>query len=104
MTSTSSTFSSSPSLYIVPSSSSFAQAGFISSNSSTPSGAVTTGFTFFGTDVAYAPSSSSYEMQFWAQATNTTGVWALMWNQNGTLEDNSTPVTVKSIAPAMSTT
>lgn len=54
----------------------------------------TTGFGLFGTQVVY--NNDSYiESQFWAQSTATDGIYALMWNTVGDLEDKSFPVTVK---------
>lgn len=91
--------SNSPVLYIIPTTDAFDQVGFVGSNETAPTGAVTTGLTFFGTSVAYAASDSDYQMSFWAQPTNTTGVWALMWNSSGAPEDDSVPVTLKSVAP-----
>ncbi|CZR59852.1 uncharacterized protein PAC_09746 [Phialocephala subalpina] len=88
-------------LYIVPTDDSFTQAGFASSNSSSlPTGAVTTGFSFFGTSVAYAASESDYEMMFWANATTTEGVYALYWNAgSSSAPDSSFAVVVKTTPP-----
>jgi hypothetical protein len=103
--STNTTFfpSTNPVLYIIPTSGSFAQVGFVDPNdtSTAPTGAVTTGFTFFGTNVAYVGNDSSIQLQFWAQETNTTDVWALMWNAAGIAEDRSIPVTLKSTPPTV---
>lgn len=55
-----------------------------------------TGFGLFATQLAY--NNNSYlEAQFWARATTTEGVYALMWNTVGDLEDDSFPVTVKAV-------
>jgi hypothetical protein len=50
--STAVSFNSTESMYIVPTTGSFTQVGFSSSNDALPTSAVTTGFTFFGTNVA----------------------------------------------------
>ena len=90
------------SMYIVPTSGSFTQVGFTSSNSTLPTGAVTTGFSFFGTNVAYAASSSDYELQFWANATTTDGIYALYWNAVSTdVPSGAFPVTVKTTTPTV---
>jgi len=102
--STSVTFNATESIYIVPTSGEFTQVGFASSNDSLPTGAVTTGFSFYGTAVAYAASESDYELMFWANATNTSGIYALYWNagSNDTL-DGAFPVTIKTTAPTVLT-
>ncbi|KAF8853077.1 hypothetical protein BDZ45DRAFT_729743 [Acephala macrosclerotiorum] len=94
-------FNETLSLYIIPTNDSFVQAGFASSNSSSlPTGAVTTGFTLFGTSVAYAASESDYEMMFWANATTTEGVFALYWNAgSSSAPDTSFAVVVKTTPP-----
>jgi hypothetical protein len=86
-------------LYIITTSGSFSQVGFLSTNDTASAGQTTSGFTFFGTSVAYAANDSDYQMKFWATSTNTTGVWKLMWNANGNLESNSVPVVLKSTPP-----
>jgi hypothetical protein len=86
-------------MYVITTSGSFSQVGFLSSNGTAPTGAVTSGFNFFGTNVAYAASNTDYQMQFWATSTNTTGLWQLMWNANGQSEANSVPVALKSTPP-----
>lgn len=124
-----STITDSPTLYIVPTSGSFTQVGFYDSSSSStyhafpyptlqltllspgstlPTGAVTTGFTLFGTSLAYQATDGSFELQFWGQATNTTGVWELIWNaggEGGVSVDGLaiTPVTLKTMAPIVLT-
>jgi hypothetical protein len=64
-------------MYIVPTNASYTQVGFISTNGTAPTGAVTTGFAWFGTQVAYAASASDYELMFWATETNATGIYGL---------------------------
>ncbi|CZR56711.1 uncharacterized protein PAC_06600 [Phialocephala subalpina] len=86
--------------YIVTTTSSYEQAGFISKNQTTNiTDAATTGFAMFGGQVVYID-DSEYEAQFWAETTSTTGVWSLKWNTDGTSEDNSTPVVIKKTAPS----
>lgn len=92
-------FTGNPMFYIVPTTNAFQQAGFVANSSDAPTGAVTTGFTWFGANVAYAASESDYEMMFWAVDTNTTDLWALYWNSNGTTVDNAIPITLKSTSP-----
>jgi len=91
------------SMYIIPTNGNFQQVGFVSSNGTAPTNAVTEGFTWFGTSVAYAENDSNYELQFWANATNTTDVYALYWNANGTTLDTAFPIAIKSTAPAVLT-
>lgn len=55
-----------------------------------------TGFGLFATQLVYN-NDSNLESQFWAQATVTDGIYALMWNAGGDLQDNSFPVTVKAV-------
>ena len=64
-------------LYIVPANTSYTQVGFVSSTGTAPTGAVTTGFAWFGTQVAFAASESDYELMFWATSTNETGIYGL---------------------------
>ena len=61
----------------MPTNGSYTQVGFVSTNGTAPTGAVTTGFAFFGTQVAYAASDSDYELMFWATSTNETGIYGL---------------------------
>ncbi|KAL3424248.1 hypothetical protein PVAG01_03529 [Phlyctema vagabunda] len=91
--------SGSPMFYINPSEGAFEQAGFVTNSSDLPTGASTAGFSFFGTSVAYAKSDSDYELMFSAVDTNTTGVWALYWNSDGSVHDGATPITLKTTAP-----
>jgi hypothetical protein len=93
-------FNSTKSMYIVATTGSYAAVGFADSTDTLPTGAVTTGFAFFGTSVAYAASESDYEMMFWASNSSTSGVYALYWNAAATsLPDGAFPVTVKTTAP-----
>jgi len=129
--STTVSFNSTKSMYIVPTTGDFTQVGFSSSNDTLPTYAVTTGFTFFGTNVAYvfslgtnipwitflkvtadpdiiryAANGSNYELLFWAAATNTSGLYALYWNaaaSNGNMVNGSFPVTVKTTPPVVLT-
>lgn len=55
-----------------------------------------TGFGLFATQLVYN-NDSNLESQFWAQATATDGIYALMWNTVGDLQDDSFPVTVKAV-------
>ncbi|KAI9744649.1 MAG: hypothetical protein M1818_002178 [Claussenomyces sp. TS43310] len=91
-------FTGTPSLYIIPSAG-LSQVGFVASDGILPAGAVTTGFTWFGTSVAYVASSSNYEIRFWAKPSNETGVWGLYWNSDTTRDDGVFPVTLKRDAP-----
>jgi hypothetical protein len=84
-------------MYIVPTNGSFSAVGFASS---LPTGAVDTGFAFFGTNVAYAASSSNYKLLFWGSNTSVSGIYQLNWNAAATtLPDSAFPVTVKTTAP-----
>lgn len=100
--STSVTFNQTLDLYIVPTNGSFTQVGF-STNTSVPTGGVTTGFGWYGKSVAYAASDSDYQLRFWATNTTTTGVFALYWNANTVATDTPVgafPVAIKSTPPA----
>jgi hypothetical protein len=94
------TFNETQYLYIIPTNGSFEQVGF-ASNSSVPTNGVTTGFTWFGTSVAYAASDSDYEIMFWAANTTTAGVYALYWNAAGTPVAGSFPVVLKNYAASV---
>lgn len=88
-------------LYIVPTTSSYTQVGFVSTTGTAPTGAVTTGFAFFGTQVAYAASESNYELLFWATSTNETGIYGLYWNAAGSPTNGSFPVVIKTTPPTV---
>lgn len=63
---------------------------------------MTTGFTWFGTNVAYESSEGSLELTFWAAESNATaGVYGLYWNAGGTVLDGAFPVTLKNVAPTV---
>jgi hypothetical protein len=79
--------------YIVPTDSAFESTGFVT-NSTAPTGAVTTGFGTFGNQLVYFDNSTLLS-QFWAETTDTDGVWAVKWNSASTSQDDSTPVTLK---------
>ena len=79
--------------------------------SSAPAGAMTTGFVTYGPTVMVIAAETdsgedgndagktTYASEFWASATDTDGVWTLMWNEAGTAQDNSVPLTIKTTAP-----
>ncbi|PVH70989.1 hypothetical protein DL98DRAFT_540402 [Cadophora sp. DSE1049] len=101
--SSSAAFDETLSIYIIPTSGSFTQVGF-STEPSLPTGAVDTGFAFFGKSVAYAASDSDYQLSFWGNATTTDGVYALYWNGgDSSIPEGAFAVTVKSTAPTFST-
>lgn len=52
------------------------------------------GFAMFASQLVYN-NNSTLESQFWAQSTDTDDVYALMWNTEGELQNNSFPVTLK---------
>ncbi|KAH8882068.1 hypothetical protein GQ53DRAFT_886052 [Thozetella sp. PMI_491] len=85
------------SLYMITASDSFAQVGFLNSSTTAPSSAVTKGFVTYGSYIMYLD-GDTYVSEFWAQTTDSTGVWALMWNQNGTAQVDSVPVSLKTQA------
>ncbi|CAK7232346.1 hypothetical protein SBRCBS47491_008238 [Sporothrix bragantina] len=106
-TNSSSSLTSGSTFYIVSDSTSddsFAQAGFVSDASSAPTGATTTGFVTYGPFVMVLDDTDdsgkeTYVSEFWATETDTDGLWALMWNEDGSAQDNSVPVTLKTTAP-----
>ncbi|KAJ9156042.1 hypothetical protein NKR23_g1013 [Pleurostoma richardsiae] len=98
LTSTDNSTLAASSFYIITESGAFEPAGFVDTNSTLPSGAATTGFITYGPYVMYL-SGNTYVSEFWAKTTNTTGLWTLMWNQDGTDEADSEPITLKTTAP-----
>ena len=86
--------------YIVTTANAFSPVGFVSSNGTTPTGAETVGFTIYGSDIMFI-SGSTLESQFWAMETGASGEWEIMWNVNGTQQDSSVPVTLKTIGPTV---
>ena len=90
--------------YVVTSDGSFEQAGFVSSTSDAPTGAVTTGFVTYGSYVMLLEDDATtghqmYVGEFWATNSSVSGVWALKWNEAGTDQDDSVPVTLRIKAP-----
>ncbi|KAI1426997.1 hypothetical protein F5Y12DRAFT_224211 [Xylaria sp. FL1777] len=83
--------------YIVPSADENQGVGF---NTTTPTGAATTGFTIYGSTVEYA-TETTYESQFYAQ-NSSTGIWSLMWNSASETPDDGVPVVLKTVAPILS--
>jgi hypothetical protein len=109
--STSSSLTSGSSFYVVTTSGSgdsFEQAGFVSDTSSAPTGATTTGFVTYGPYVMVIEDNTkgqeTYVSEFWATSSGTDGLWTLMWNEAGTAQDDSVPVTLKTTAPVTSLT
>lgn len=82
--------------YIIPTSASFEPVGFVTANQTAPTGAVTTSFELYGSQVVYI-ADDSFEAQFWAKTTNASDVWEIRWNADGVAEDDSVPVTLKVI-------
>ncbi|KAI0976160.1 hypothetical protein F4678DRAFT_416114 [Xylaria arbuscula] len=80
--------------YIVPSSDESQKAGF---NTTTPTGAATTGFIIYGSTVEYA-TGTTYESQFYAQ-NSSTGIWNLMWSVDSDGLDDGVPIVLKTLAP-----
>ncbi|EPE04326.1 cytochrome p450 [Ophiostoma piceae UAMH 11346] len=103
-TNATSTLTSGSTFYVVTSEDAFEQAGFVSSASDAPTGAVTTGFVTYGSYVMLLEEDATsshqlYVSEFWATNSSVSGVWALMWNEAGTTQDNSVPVTLRIKAP-----
>lgn len=90
---------SDPSLYIVTTSGAFEQVGFVAPNGTLPTGAVTTGFTWYGMAAAYETSAGDMEMRFWATTTNETDVWSLMWNTDGDKQTGGFPIALRRNEP-----
>ncbi|KAK0638137.1 hypothetical protein DIS24_g10111 [Lasiodiplodia hormozganensis] len=56
-----------------------------------------TGFALFATQLVYN-NNSQLEAQFWAEATNTTGIYSLVWNSDGVgSTEDSWPVVIKGV-------
>lgn len=58
----------------------------------------------FGSSLSYIESDGTMEEQFWAQATDSDGIWKLIWNAGGEGGLTSqgfaiTPVNIKPTAP-----
>lgn len=92
-------WSSSPVLYINPSSGAFDSVGFVNTTDATSDGAVTSGFIFYGKNVMYQDSTGIMQAKFWATKTDQADVWILKWNSDGASQDNSVPVAIKSTPP-----
>lgn len=45
-------------------------------------------------------SGNSYQSKFWAESTDTEGLYLLTWNVNNANMEERVPVTIKTIAPA----
>lgn len=90
---------SDPSLYIITTSGAFDQVGFEATNGTLPTGAVTTGFTWYGKAAAYQTTAGDLEMQFWALTTNESDVWSLMWNTDGAKQTGGFPIALRSNEP-----
>jgi hypothetical protein len=88
-------------LYIVPTSGSSQQLGFVASDGTPPADAVTTGFIWDGTILAYEASSSDIQMKFWARPTNNSAVWTLEWNSDGISQGDSVSVVLKTTPPTV---
>lgn len=84
--------------YIINSETAYEPCGFKSPNETVPDGASITGFFLFGKQ-AFWSDGSTYEAQFWAQATNESDLYTLNWNKAGTDQADSVPVTLKTTAP-----
>ncbi|KAJ4394819.1 hypothetical protein N0V93_004039 [Gnomoniopsis smithogilvyi] len=80
------------SLYILPEA--FNAVGVRDDAGITELNGTTTGFGLFATQLVYN-NDSNLESQFWAQSTEMEGIYVLMWNTAGDLQDDSFPVTVK---------
>ncbi|KAJ4393478.1 hypothetical protein N0V93_002690 [Gnomoniopsis smithogilvyi] len=84
--------------YIVTTSDAFEDCGFQGSNETAPSGASMTGFMKYGSQIIWS-SGDDYVSQFWAQETETDGLYKLKWNSAGVDRADSVPVTIKTAAP-----
>ncbi|KAK3941382.1 hypothetical protein QBC46DRAFT_382584 [Diplogelasinospora grovesii] len=96
--SSNSTSTSAIQFYIVTTADAFEPVGFLNSTSTAPDGAVTTGFTTYGSNVMYID-GSTYTSQFWAMSTTETGVWEIMWNESGADQAGSVPVALRTVGP-----
>jgi len=63
----------------------------------TSKGEITSGFGFFGQIVFLEDSDGSLQTRFYAEPTDTEGIWALAWND--TDAEGAIPVTVKDSSP-----
>lgn len=53
----------------------------------------------YGSDVVFK-SGETLEEQFWAKTTGSSTEWIIYWNVEGTDEDDSVPVTLKTLSSA----
>ena len=81
--------------FAIPPTGSSGQVSFVSNTSSD---VVTSGFSWYG-HVAFLSTSEGLESLFFAHATETDGLWKLMWNSTAT-DDTIVPLTLKDTAPA----
>lgn len=82
----------------VPPAASNGQVSFVSNTSSD---VVTSGFFLYGHVLLLSTSSGDIQSLFGAQATDTDGVWKLVWNSTST-DGSIVPLTLKSTAPPTS--
>lgn len=69
----------------------------VASNSSADANITTTGLTVYGQQLIYY-NGSSIQALFWAKPKD--NFWVLTWNTDNEYLEDTTPVTLKTIAPA----
>ena len=84
-------------MFAVPATGSTGQVSFVSNTSS--GDVVTSGFFFYGHVAMLSTSSGDLESVFFAQDTDTDGLWKLMWNVTAT-DDSIVPLTLKNTPPS----
>lgn len=88
-------------LSIKPAGGLFDNVKVVSSNSTASTNETVYGLTVYGKQLIYYD-ASSLEAEFWAKPKVVDGhtIWILLWNSDNENESDTTPVTIKTIAPA----
>lgn len=73
-------------------------AGFITSTNTTNS-TIETQFVVFGHALYYKSSSGTIQSQFYAAPADVAGTYTLLWNSDNSVQETSTPVILKNLAP-----
>jgi hypothetical protein len=99
VTSASDTFSNAT-FYVPTTDATDRQAGFLLSNETASSDMTLTGWQFYGQVLLLVGSDGAWNSLFYAEATDTDGLWALNWNNTGK-DSGAIPLAIKNNAPAV---
>ncbi len=75
------------------------QAGFLLANETASSDMTLTGWQFYGEVLLLVGSNGAWNSLFYAEATDTEGLWALNWNSTGK-DSGAIPLAIRKNAPA----